>query len=217
MDFYIINNDSTFQFPVNPTELTVEGEKQIETIDIIDIGEVDIPTGNKRAGIRFSSFFPIDYDAGYCSYPTLPDPLDAITTLEKWRDDGIPVRLLITGAGVNDLVLITSVTRQIVGGEVGDIYFDIAFRTWKEIKVGLVLSTAATAKIASVASNPRPDPKPVPKTYKVVSGDSLWKIAKTQLGDGSRWTSIYNLAANKSLIGPDPGKIYPGQALVMPA
>lgn len=216
MDFYILNDKSTFHFPVNPPELTVEGEKQIETIEIIDIGEVDIPTGDKRAGIRFSSFFPIEYDPGYCRYPDLPVPLEAVKTLEKWRDDGNPVRLLITGSGIDDLVLIISVNRQTVGGEVDDIYFDIAFRTWKEIKVKII-GSSSTMSIQSVdGSASRPDPKPVPKTYKVVSGDSLWRIAKMQLGDGNRWQDIYNIQANKDLIGPDPGKIYPDQVLVMP-
>ena len=30
-------------------------------------------------------------------------------------------------------------------------------------------------------------------TYTVISGDSLWKIASKQLGNGSRWTEIYDL------------------------
>lgn len=52
-----------------------------------------------------------------------------------------------------------------------------------------------------------------PKTYTVQGGDSLWKIAKKTLGDGSRWSEIYNLNTDK--IG-NPDLIYPGQVLTLP-
>ena len=50
--------------------------------------------------------------------------------------------------------------------------------------------------------------------YTVKSGDSLWKIAATQLGNGAKWSAIYE--ANKSVIGANPNKIYPGQVLTIP-
>ena len=51
------------------------------------------------------------------------------------------------------------------------------------------------------------------KTYVVVSGDSLSKIAKREYGDASKWRRIYE--ANKDLI-KDPDLIYPGQELKVP-
>lgn len=51
-------------------------------------------------------------------------------------------------------------------------------------------------------------------TYNTVKGDCLWKIAEQKLGDGSRWTEIYNL--NKDSIS-DPDLIFVGQELVLPA
>ena len=51
------------------------------------------------------------------------------------------------------------------------------------------------------------------RTYKVVSGDSLWNIAQDQYGDGSKWNVIYE--ANKEKIS-DPGLIFPGQELKIP-
>jgi nucleoid-associated protein YgaU len=41
-------------------------------------------------------------------------------------------------------------------------------------------------------------------------------IAKRELGSSARWPEIYRIAANRKLIGPDPGLIRPGQNLVMP-
>jgi nucleoid-associated protein YgaU len=51
------------------------------------------------------------------------------------------------------------------------------------------------------------------KTYVVVKGDSLSKIAKREYGDANKWRTIYE--ANKDLIN-DPDLIYPGQELKIP-
>ena len=52
-------------------------------------------------------------------------------------------------------------------------------------------------------------------------GDSLWSLAARDLPAGSpaalvtaRWHAIY--AANRSVIGPDPDLIVPGQRLRLP-
>ena len=65
-------------------------------------------------------------------------------------------------------------------------------------------------------------PSPVPagpsaatggKTYTVVAGDSLSKIAKREYGDGNAWNRIYE--ANRDII-KDPDLIHPGQTLKIP-
>lgn len=49
--------------------------------------------------------------------------------------------------------------------------------------------------------------------YTVQRGDSLWKIAREQLGDGTRWGELY--AANRDTVR-DPSLIYAGQVLKIP-
>lgn len=51
------------------------------------------------------------------------------------------------------------------------------------------------------------------KTYVVVSGDSLSKIAKREYGNANDWPRIFE--ANKDIL-KDPNKIYPGQKLRIP-
>ncbi len=56
-----------------------------------------------------------------------------------------------------------------------------------------------------------PEPKGVPKTYKVVKNDSLWGIAQKYYGDGSK----YMIIANSNSIA-NPNLIRVGQVLTIP-
>ena len=51
-------------------------------------------------------------------------------------------------------------------------------------------------------------------TYTVAAGDCLWSIAQKAYGTGTKWGVIYE--ANKATV-KDPGMIYLGQVLVVPA
>ena len=58
------------------------------------------------------------------------------------------------------------------------------------------------------------------ESYHVVTGDNLWDIAATHLGNGARWREIY--ALNRGRRQPDgrsltdPNMIYPGWVLLLP-
>ena len=79
------------------------------------------------------------------------------------------------------------------------------------------------SNVRSGGSSTAPAPSVVPessatsmttgRTYVVVSGDSLSKIAKHQYGDARKWPKIYE--ANRDII-KDPDLIYPGQELRIP-
>lgn len=217
MDIYLIDpNGPTLRLPVLPEEIQIKREKQYETIDLINLGEVDFPQQEKVTEISFSSFFPKEYDPSYCQYADIPDPQEAMNQLTAWMASKTPVRLIITETIHNVLVWIAVHDTTYKGGEVGDVYYDLTCRTYTETKVRTSSSTLTnvSSSINSLKTN-RPDTKPVPKVYVVKSGDSLWKIAKMQLGNGAKWQDIYNL--NKSVIGSDPNLIKPGQKLVMPS
>lgn len=70
--------------------------------------------------------------------------------------------------------------------------------------------SSSTAPDAEVEQRPVSDST---KTYTVVAGDSLSKIAKREYGDASEWKRIYE--ANRDII-KNPDLIYPGQELSIP-
>lgn len=216
MDFTLEEKDVfTLHLPVNPEEVTIRREKQLETINIMNIGEIDFAQGEKVKEITFSSFFPREYDPSYCRFSDLPDPQEAMNRLTAWAVSKKPVRLMITETIINALVLISAHTSSFKGGHPGDVYFDLTCRTWREVKVRTAAEMAASDSIApGSGQRAQPDTKPKPSVYVVKSGDTLWAIAKRQLGDGGRYGEIYN--ANIDVIGPSPHLIKPGQRLVMP-
>lgn len=66
----------------------------------------------------------------------------------------------------------------------------------------------------SAPSPAAPAPSGGGVSYTVVSGDTLWGISERFYGTGTEYPRIYE--ANKDVIGPDPGLIYPGQTFVIP-
>ena len=65
---------------------------------------------------------------------------------------------------------------------------------------------------SSIAPNPAPA-QSAARTYTVVKGDTLSKIAKSMYGDANKWRRIYE--ANTDII-KNPDVIRPGQVLKIP-
>ena len=74
-------------------------------------------------------------------------------------------------------------------------------------------SSTAPRADRPAAAGAAPNVADADKTYTVVAGDTLSKIAKREYGNANEWKRIFE--ANKDLI-KDPDKIFPGQKLKIP-
>jgi nucleoid-associated protein YgaU len=81
----------------------------------------------------------------------------------------------------------------------------------KEKVILAVGNIEGVAKVEEEIETPEPAAEPVFHT--VEKGDTLWAIAKAQLGDGNRYQEIFE--ANRPMLS-HPDKIYPGQVLRIP-
>jgi nucleoid-associated protein YgaU len=76
---------------------------------------------------------------------------------------------------------------------------------------------SSTAPASTGGTQPYPPQAPqhpaAARTYTVVAGDSLSKIAKREYGDAKKWPAIFE--ANRDKI-KDPDLIHPGQVLTLP-
>jgi nucleoid-associated protein YgaU len=73
-------------------------------------------------------------------------------------------------------------------------------------------TTARTTTPRPTTTPPPPPTTPKPKTYTVKPGDTLSGIARRF--NIANWRDLYNL--NRSVVGPNPNRIFPGQVLTIP-
>lgn len=206
-----------FMFPVNPASIQISDGRVFNEIPIIGLGTTLLAGSLVPESLTFSSFFPKLYDASYCNYRSIEDPLKSWERLRLWMGaEGskqiapTPLRVTITGSDFSNIMVLTDATREQQGGEPGDIYFTANFRRWLPQRIRI----QEAGSEAGDDSSKRPAAPKSGTTYTVVRGDTLWSIAKRFYGQGSKWPTIYE--ANKSVIGPNPNLIFPGQVLVIP-
>ena len=187
------------QLPVNPEKIKLRWGRKAETVNILNLGEVDFTTGDKLMEVSFDSFFPAQYVPTYCVTATPPSPDSANAVMNAWKsrfNEPVknlkdPIQLIITGAqDINMLCLLTSYESDEHGGEPGDIYYSVTFREWRTINV---------RKESEEKQPPRVDMRPRPTLVKMpvtVAGgifgqqEGLWKLAKEHYGDGESWEKI---------------------------
>lgn len=207
------------QFPVAPKSLTLKINNKNETVTLIDDGEVNLL---KKAGlteIEFEILLPnVKYP--FAVYPNGYQPASYyLNKLEQLKVNQKPFTFIVNRMKPNGQLLFD--TNMLVSLEDYEIQedadngFDIIvpirlkqYRPWGT-KI-LKMQSAPQTQVKSVKVEKQRDTstKSIPKTYTVKRGDTLWAIAKKELGDGSKYTELAKLNNIKN-----PNLIYPGQVL----
>lgn len=223
VDIYIRerNGKREIRIPWLPEEIEFDsGDAITATYDIMNKGEVAVPTGSGLASYSWSSEFPGEFRTDTAMLRgSWKDPKTYHDILESWKANGTPLNLLVTGYPINKDVILERYNGKATGG-FGDIAYEISFLEDRDIVISSTTEKAAGGK---------PDPERTAAdsiTHTIKKGDTLWAIAKKYLGAGSKWNTIYN--ANKTIIentakkyrkgkGSNNGHwIYPGTKLTIP-
>lgn len=215
----------TIRLPTNPEEIETSSAQAIEKYEVLKLGQIAIPTHMELKTYSFECEFPhapIHYVETAGGFKDADFYLKLFT---EWRGKLVPVRFIATnglGDDINTLVLIEEITVVEKAGEEGDKYVNLKLTEYREFgkKIAIIqvaeqdnskTNTPATT-VKKVANKEVTSPKNN-GSYTVVSGDTLWAIAKKFYGKGSQYTKIYN--ANKDKI-KNPNLIMGGQKLVIP-
>ena len=221
MDIYItdIKSGTRVALSMLPSSVKLKASGKFQSYDIINVGEVKIPKGQKLTDISWSNTILPGVKRKNMSYIKRQHwraPNEIISTFENWRKNGTRLKLMVTETIINHDVYLDSFSAEAVGGA-GDYEYSISFMEAKDMMVYTVNELGLQPKSPTnnnVSSGTRPAP-PKQNTYTVAGGDSLWAIAKKHLGNGNRYMEIYN--ANKATIGSNPSLIRPGQVLTLPS
>lgn len=226
VDIYLreVDGDREIRVPILPESIGFKkGEASFIVYDIMNLGEVAVPSGAGLAAYSWESVFPgknspeADMVRGTWAAPKTYDKI-----LENWKNNKKKLNLLVVGyPTINEDVYIETYEGSATGG-FGDISYTVSFIEARSI-------TIKTKKVStSSKSKPKSDPDKSKKSssYTIKSGDTLWGIAVKFYGDGTKWKTIYN--ANKEIIEKTAKKhgksssqnghwIYPGVTLTIPA
>lgn len=207
-------SEEEIMLPVSPEEVKVTQSGNTETYNIYQFGDV-VKSGNRKLlKISISSFFPLE-DAPFVVTDKLEHPSVYVNKLYSWKQNNKVLTFKVTGGyyPIDRLWMMEDFEINERAGEVGDIYFTINLTEYREFKARRVMLSGSNGKttITKDYQSARPVTKVIPKTYIVKQGDTLWKIAKSQLGNGN----LYGEIAKQNNL-KNPNSIYPGQKLKMP-
>ncbi|WP_341279356.1 LysM peptidoglycan-binding domain-containing protein [Paenibacillus sp. FSL H8-0537] len=205
------NQKSGFRLPVNPAELQISDATSGKSYDVSGLGEINVIQSPKLTEISFDSFFPAPgANYSFVASETLFEPYVYLTLLQDWMKKKRPIRFIFTGASF-DLNLAVSIEkfewREAAGS--GDIEYSLGLKKYVFYKARPVKINKNQKK----GSKKERDTKETPKTYTLVSGDTLIGVAKKQLGNESRWKEIQKL---NGIADSELRKLQIGRVLKLP-
>lgn len=207
--FKVVRTGEELVLPVTPAGYELEAGRRVEPLDMQETGSLNLPGLKTLLDKGIQCMFPAQ------AYPFLnagaqTDPWYYVDKFKAFAQDAEVLRFVVSGTGVNEPVLVESVTYGEQDGT-GDVYATIQIKGYRDVTAPEVERTAVddpSQNAPRAAAETQEEPQ---QTYTVVKGDSLWSICKRFYGDGSL---AYRLAAYNDIANPDV--IHPGQVLRIP-
>ena len=182
----IITDDDRFELAVNPPELSVSQSSKDKTIDLLNVGEVNVPGNRGLIKISLSVFLPDENSPFY----TGVKPEKIIQAVKKAKNGKKTVRIIISGTDVNTRFTISSTNETYKEGQT-DIYVSWMFTEDRDLNTQGVASWVRRYTDTGLCE--RKTTYPVPKTVITKQGDTLWNLAKRFYDDGTKWRKIADI------------------------
>ncbi len=190
------NKAEVLQLPINPSGIQVGESGQGNTYDVVGLGQINVIKDRQLTTYSFGGLFPAQRYP-FVTTDNLLQPVEYVKLIEKWMTTKRPIRFIFTSDtyDINTPASIESFEWSETAGSGGDIEYTLQLKKYvfhAARKIERIVSGSKVVQVKKAAA-PRPNDKQPPKTYTMVAGDSLWKVAKKLLGDGTRWREIQRL------------------------
>ena len=203
--------------PIPPSKIDTKIKGNNKTINLINDGDINV--------LKFPGLTEFSFDArlSWTKYPFSMNDLKPNVFLDKFEElmtNKKAFQLIIKRSSFKGDTLLLKNDRKVSledytikedAKDGTDIVVTLKFKLYRDY--GTKIVEILEDKTAVIENQRNADSAPELTTYTVVKGDCLWNIAKKYLGDGRRYTEIYEL--NKDII-KNPNRIYVGQVLKMP-
>lgn len=224
------NSDRGFYAPWLPDDVEYKsGDAVTIEYDIMNRGPVSINTGSGLRELAWKGVFPGDGrdNFGMLNGSEAQQPPSYYhSILSDWIKNGTLLTVAVYGYPINFDAILTAYSANVTGA-FGDMEYSVRFQEKRELTLWPINPTS-TAQTATSEDTPAEDAREVAATaatYTIKSGDSLWSIAASQLGDGTRYKEIYEL--NKDALEAEAQKhghhctlsnawIFPGTIISLP-
>lgn len=215
------------RLPIPPEKIPISYPGQNKTANLINGEEINLVRPAGLAEISLDVVFPqMDYPAAVWD-GSVDNAEDFLDHLQDLKESKTPFEFIVIRDGPGrfssfDTNLDVTLEDYKVSDDVKegfDLTVSISLKEYRNygtkiMNFVLVEDQAGTVQAAEESGTERKGEPENAGSYTVVSGDSLWKIAKQLLGNGNRWQELYDLNRDKI---SNPNLIHPGQVLTIPS
>ncbi len=207
---YFIGDGAQITLPVTPKSYTWRQGKNIESVNISELGDVHLAGKPTRYSGKVSCMFPAR------EYPWLApgastDPYAYVSQFGRWSQMKTVVRMIIGQTDINAQVLIEEIQYSEKDGS-GDVYADIAVREWIDLEAVTVTELDPATGMGGTQNSGQSGSQSG-QSYTIVAGDTLSVLCRRFYGNGG--SRYYNALASYNGIA-NPHLIYPGTVLTIP-
>ncbi len=205
------------QLPIAPQKIQMKINNNNKTMELVNGSEINFLRSPGLTEFSFDFLLP-HAKYPFAVYPNGFQPPEFYTELLETLKVGKKpfsfsiLRTMPNGKVMFDTNMSVSLEEYSVTDDAGegfDLVASVKLKQFQELKTLVNTVVQQTENVIVVAEEKvRPAGKTIPKTYTVKKGDSLWKICKAQLGDGSKYGEIAKLNGISN-----PNLIYPGQVI----
>lgn len=215
------------RLPIPPEKIPISYPGQNKTANLINGEEINLVRPAGLAEISLDVVFPqMDYPAAVWD-GSVDNAEDFLDHLQDLKESKTPFEFIVIRDGPGrfssfDTNLDVTLEDYKVSDDVKeglDLTVSISLKEYRNygtkiMNFVLIEDEAGTVQAAEESGAERKGEPENAGSYTVVSGDSLWKIAKQLLGNGNRWQELYDLNRDKI---SNPNLIHPGQVLTIPS